>query len=912
MRGGVPVYWVDSQRAREGGLIVRTGRSDETLALSGISHLVEHLALPARTHEHVEFNGMADGTNTIFWAEGEPAAVERFLHETALALTALPIDRLELERSILETESSNWSAGQAGLLAALRFGASGHGIVGHDETGLLGLTEDRVLDWAASRYTRGNAAIYLGWPPVGELDLPLASGARLPPADPAPIDYVRFPSALEGGFDDTVAFSLVVERTAAANTGMIVLEDRLREHLRYRAGMSYAVQSTYEPLTAEHAHFVVWADAVGANLERVRSTMVAVLDDLADAGSRSDELQAEIDALAERDSDPERVIGRLFRATSRELIGMGPQDDLEYAAELRAVTPEDVAATVRRAAESILLMVPDDVPIPRGRFTEYPMRSPTRASGRRHRPRALRSRLRPKEWLLVDEIALTYESGNVLATVPFDDCVALIRWADGSRTAWSRDGFRVYFDPADWVGGAEIVDQLDRSVDSAAIVDPLGAQDVDEAFRRADEFLEADRWREALEAAEEGLTREPDSAVGLFLLGTAHMALQHTSDALATARRAVEADPNNERVRLLLGNTLLQAGYVQEAADEAAATLGLDPGGVDTLVECAWILGRAGRVDEAERAAARALEHYPEEPWAWNAHANVLESRAEWAAAEVDLRRAVELGPDEFMLLNNLGWNLLQQERAGEALELFESSRRKAPGNSYPEFNRAIALGLLGRREEALRAMEDANAAALQRAEDGLRREENVDSLRLYAFAAWYAGRDEDSLAHARQAAALEAHAIARAELARVLANTGRLDEARQQVEEASAAFPDNLEVHRVAAWLGAVIGDAGMAQRGAERVGALTVDGRAIERASGYAAAARGDWASAREAFEGRLRIDPLNCCANTWSGIARLQAGDRTTAEQRLETATWVSCGCRCPAFRRLEHELAERSDG
>lgn len=43
---GVPTFWTDGPGRFSAGLVFRVGRVDETLVTSGITHLVEHLALP--------------------------------------------------------------------------------------------------------------------------------------------------------------------------------------------------------------------------------------------------------------------------------------------------------------------------------------------------------------------------------------------------------------------------------------------------------------------------------------------------------------------------------------------------------------------------------------------------------------------------------------------------------------------------------------------------------------------------------------------------------------------------------------------------------------------------------------------------------------------------------------------------
>jgi predicted Zn-dependent peptidase len=65
---GLPVIWADVPGHFTGALAFRVGRSDETLATGGLSHLVEHLALPTDRRRSVDFNGSVDGIETAFGA----------------------------------------------------------------------------------------------------------------------------------------------------------------------------------------------------------------------------------------------------------------------------------------------------------------------------------------------------------------------------------------------------------------------------------------------------------------------------------------------------------------------------------------------------------------------------------------------------------------------------------------------------------------------------------------------------------------------------------------------------------------------------------------------------------------------------------------------------------------------------
>src|SRR5262245_61463032 len=92
--GGVPVYWEagmpDTQFSA--GLLFRVGFSDETLRTRGLTHLVEHLALPAASRSAVDFGGEVDGTTTLFWFAGERTEVLGMVAQTCRMLTELPLE----------------------------------------------------------------------------------------------------------------------------------------------------------------------------------------------------------------------------------------------------------------------------------------------------------------------------------------------------------------------------------------------------------------------------------------------------------------------------------------------------------------------------------------------------------------------------------------------------------------------------------------------------------------------------------------------------------------------------------------------------------------------------------------------------------------------------------------------------
>jgi predicted Zn-dependent peptidase len=68
--GGVPIFWAEAPPPFVATIVFRVGRADESLTTGGITHLVEHLAMPTTEISGVDLNGVVTATETMFWASG--------------------------------------------------------------------------------------------------------------------------------------------------------------------------------------------------------------------------------------------------------------------------------------------------------------------------------------------------------------------------------------------------------------------------------------------------------------------------------------------------------------------------------------------------------------------------------------------------------------------------------------------------------------------------------------------------------------------------------------------------------------------------------------------------------------------------------------------------------------------------
>ena len=466
---GVPFFAAETPPPFLAGLTFRVGRADETAASAGLTHLVEHLVLPPASYPDVECNGMVENLYTTIWASGPTNDVRTFLEQVVGRFTALPLERLDVERRILlaEEEAQPWSSVRQA--SALRFGPIGHGLTGYGEFGLRGFTEDDVIRWTAERFTAGNAAIWMTDPSF-ELDISLPPGTPWPAPEPRPAAYIEYPCVYRGGQPGGVLLSMMAERSEASAIGFRLLERRLRDRIRYELGLSYDVSGDLMPLTADAAHAWIGADVSGGNVDGWCDVAVRAFDTLVTDGPAEDELESEKARMQRRDVEPARWAGWLAWTAERHLLGEPYESRAESRRAFESVTRDQIGETLAAARSSLLLLGPEDTPVLPG-FAEYPLISPSRIDGRRHRPSALAARLRrDRRRLTVSPagVSLTWRDGSRL-TARYDSTVLCFR-EETSRTLLTDDGFFVHIDAEDWTAGKKVLGEIDAAIPPDLVV----------------------------------------------------------------------------------------------------------------------------------------------------------------------------------------------------------------------------------------------------------------------------------------------------------------------------------------------------------------------------------------------------------------------------------------------------------
>ncbi|MCX5194922.1 insulinase family protein [Streptomyces sp. NBC_00249] len=449
------------------GLLFRVGRADETLATSGITHLVEHLALHRHGLSDLHYNGATASAWTHFHVTGTPADVVEYLGGVCASLRDLPMDRLETEKEILRTEAAGRGRGPGHHPALWRYGARSYGLTSYAEAGLTGpsgLTGEAVRGWAEQWFTRENAVLWITSDAVPEgLDLTaLPSGSRRPA--PAATSALPRTPAYFCGEDGAVVLTAVLPRSTEASLFADVLGKELFRALRQKGGYSYVATADYSVRDGGSATLTAFADALPEKQDAVVGGFVDVV-----AALRAGRIaQADLDSvrsarLALFDA-PEADAALLPAHALDLLLGNPGQTKEELRAEIEAVTTGDLRRVAEEMWADALMQVPRRG-VEWAGLTSAPQHSDHAVDGRR-----LSMRGDDRFALVVGEDGISLLDRGRPTTVAYEDCVLMQVYPDGGRHLVGGDGFTLTVEPTLFKFTEADLAPLDAGVPPASVM----------------------------------------------------------------------------------------------------------------------------------------------------------------------------------------------------------------------------------------------------------------------------------------------------------------------------------------------------------------------------------------------------------------------------------------------------------
>ena len=460
---GVPTLVAPASGPLRGGITFRVGRADESLPRSGITHLVEHLALHRFGLTDYHYNGATGSAATHFVSQGSPEHIRDYIDGVCTALADLPFERLAMEKEILRTESANRSRSAAEPLLLWRYGAQGYGLLAYPEWGLDAHTADDLRDWVSRYFTRDNAVLWFTGPPPPDLRVPLPSGERMP-LPPTTSALPRTPAYFPGP-PQAVALHTVITRSVAAQVFAGVLERELFRALRQEGGYSYAANAAYEPHDSRLATIVGLVDTHPEKQDAALGGFVDVLAKLRAGRVEQGDIDAMLakarEALREPDADANRLPVTAFDV----LVGGPNQTAEEVLRQLDEVTVSDVHRVAKESAENALLMVPQGLRGDWAGFDAAPTSSATAIRGRRY---PMRNGANCS--LLVGPEGVSTTAPGSIATVRFDECVAVLAWPDGGLVLVGNDGITCSVEPTLYPIGATVRRRIEQAVPPHLVV----------------------------------------------------------------------------------------------------------------------------------------------------------------------------------------------------------------------------------------------------------------------------------------------------------------------------------------------------------------------------------------------------------------------------------------------------------
>jgi hypothetical protein len=462
---GVRVYSAEVPGPLRVNLKFRVGRADEPLHLAGITHLVEHLALWNLRGGGLPFNGSVEALETTFWASGTQAEIHQFLEHVTKALSALPMERLAAEKSVLRAEAGlHGGESVGGTLLRLRYGAQGCGRLGFDEFGLFRVSADEVMEWAKTWFTTENAVVWLSGAVPEGLSLTLPPGVRQPLPRSMPRN-MPLPSHAEMPYAGA-AISCEGTRSLGLISATQILQRRAQERLRHQAAVAYEVGRDYLPVSVDRAHVYFVVGCEPGAVRPVVTGLYASARDLAADGPTAAEM-AELRDAKRRREDPLRAIGWLNRLAHRYLEGLPMEDSNEVQAEDELLKADDCAAAWRNAMTNLILLTPPGIAAPSVSLNPYPEYSPIALTGKTLRYVSGREfDVAPK--LTVSKEGLSLVLGDhTRYTARFAECAVVLRYSDGSRTMIDESGLDLAVNVDEWREAEYATAAVDAAVPAA-------------------------------------------------------------------------------------------------------------------------------------------------------------------------------------------------------------------------------------------------------------------------------------------------------------------------------------------------------------------------------------------------------------------------------------------------------------
>lgn len=214
--------------------------------------------------------------------------------------------------------------------------------------------------------------------------------------------------------------------------------------------------------------------------------------------------------------------------------------------------------------------------------------------------------------------------------------------------------------------------------------------------------LAVGKYREAIDAAQEGLIIQPDFAPLNALLGGIYYSSKNYTQAEKYYRKTLELDPTRTEIRLALGVNYMEMKRYDDAERELRRALKDDPQSQATMLYLARVYVEMKQYFKAEEFLTATIQEHPTFTKAYETLGWVYLAQEKYDLAIDTYNKYLEGDPGNEMLRQRLANAFLMKKDYNKALDVYKEIEKLEPGTS----DLALKMGLLyfqrGEWKEAL------------------------------------------------------------------------------------------------------------------------------------------------------------------------------------------------------------------
>jgi tetratricopeptide (TPR) repeat protein len=254
-------------------------------------------------------------------------------------------------------------------------------------------------------------------------------------------------------------------------------------------------------------------------------------------------------------------------------------------------------------------------------------------------------------------------------------------------------------------------EQLPRMVDTAQAGAAEALYGLGAALgRREDEMSLANRGLAYLQLA---LYLEPNHALSLISLADLYEAMKKPELAIKVYERVPAASPLKRNAEIQLGIDLDSLERTEDAKKRLERLITKQPDDMEAILALAGILRERMQYEACADVYGKAVAQTPSpnrSHWMTFYFRGICFERAkQWAKAEGDFKKALELYPDQPHVLNYLGYSWIDQGlHLDEGMAMIKRSVEQRPDDGYIVDSLGWAYYRLGNYEEAVKHLERA------------------------------------------------------------------------------------------------------------------------------------------------------------------------------------------------------------